>query len=284
MISVLGGFGAALAFAATTLCSARSARLIGAYAVLSWVMLVGLVLVLPALVVSGVPDGLDARSGGWLALAGAGNVSGLLLTYRALRSGKISIVAPIASTEGAIAATISIVAGERVGGVSGAMLGVIATGILLASLGPATSDAGTGSDGTAITVLLATAAAGAFGASLYAVGHVGRDLPVAWALLPARLVGVLFVALPLAATARLRLTRAALPFVVVGGICEVLGLTSYTLGARHGLAVSAVLASQFGAVAAVAGYVSFRERLTAVQLTGVVAIALGVAVLSALQA
>src|SRR5690242_14994875 len=101
-------------------------------------MLVGLVIVLPLVAVGGIPDGLDAGSGGWLALAGVGNVTGLLLPYRALGIGKVSIVAPITSTEGAIAAVISIAAGEHVAGASGAMLGLIAAGILLASFGPAT--------------------------------------------------------------------------------------------------------------------------------------------------
>jgi uncharacterized membrane protein len=282
VISVLGGLGAALAFATTTFCSARATRLVGAYAVLSWVMLVGLVIVTPIVVFKGVPDGLDAGSTGWLALAGTGNVTGLLLIYRALATGKVSIVAPICSTEGAIAAVISIAAGEHVGGASGAMLALIASGILLASLGPAA--VGESSRGhTATTVLLATAAALAFGASLYAAGRAGSELPVVWALLPARLVGVAFVAVPLALTRGLTLTRKAAPYLLVGGICEVLGLASYTVGARHGIAVSAVLASQFGAIAAIAGYVSFHERLNRIQLTGVIAIALGVAILTALQ-
>ena len=45
-----------------------------------------------------------------------------------------------------------------------------------------------------------------------------------------------------------------------------------------------MLASQFAGLAALAAFVLFRERLTRVQLAGVVAIAVGVAVLSALRA
>jgi drug/metabolite transporter (DMT)-like permease len=280
---VLGGIGAALAFATTTLSYARASRLLGVYSVLSWVMLVGLVIVVPLVLARGVPDRLDGGSLGWLALAGAGNVAGLLLTYRALRMGKVSIVAPITSTEGAIAAVISIAAGEHLGGGAGAMLGVIAAGILLASLGPATHVVSSRGH-TVVTVLLATAAACSFGASLYAVGRAGSELPISWALLPARLLGVAFVAVPLLVTRRLDLTREAVPYLLAGGVCEVLGLASFTLGARHGLAVSAVLASQFGAIAAVAGFVSFRERLSRVQVAGIAAIAVGVAVLTALQA
>ena len=49
-------------------------------------------------------------------------------------------------------------------------------------------------------------------------------------------------------------------------------------------AVAAVLASQFAAIAAVAAYFLFRERLTRVQLVGVGMIVCGVAVVTALQA
>ena len=50
----------------------------------------------------------------WAVLAGAGSSLGLLLMYRGLRIGKVGVVAPITSTEGAIAALLSVVAlGEQ---------------------------------------------------------------------------------------------------------------------------------------------------------------------------
>jgi drug/metabolite transporter (DMT)-like permease len=129
--------------------------------------------------------------------------------------------------------------------------------------------------------LFAAVAALCFGVSLYGTGRASATLPLIWAVFPARLLGVLGVALPLALTRRLRLTRRALPLVVTAGLCEVFGFASYALGSRHGIAVAAVLASRFAAVAA---YFLFRERLTRIQLTGIVAIALGVAILTAIQA
>jgi hypothetical protein len=39
-------------------------------------------------------------------------------------------------------------------------------------------------------------------------------------MLPPRLLGVLFVTIPLAALGRLRLTREAAPYVVVGGLAR----------------------------------------------------------------
>jgi uncharacterized membrane protein len=59
-----------------------------------------------------VRDQRAARSVVLLALGGAGNVLELLLTYAALRVGKVGIVASIVSTEGAIAAVLALIAGE----------------------------------------------------------------------------------------------------------------------------------------------------------------------------
>ncbi len=279
MVAVLGGLGAAACWATATLCASRSTRMIGAWSVLAWVMIVGFVVVAPLVAIDGIPDALGTRELGWLAVSGAGNVGGLLFAYKALRVGKVSIVAPITSTEGAIAAVLAIVMGETLGAGAGLMLVVIAVGVTLASIGP-----GGGSGDPLRASLFASAAALCFGASLYATARASELLPLVWAVFPARVLGVVAVALPLAATRRLRLTRKAVPLVLGSGLCEVLGFASYALGSRHGIAVAAVLASQFAALAAVAAYFLFRERLTRLQLSGIVAIAVGVAVLTAIQA
>ena len=96
-------------------------------------MLTGFVVVVPAALVCGIPDELGAEQLGWLALAGAGNVAGLMFNYRALRVGMVSIVGPISSTEGAIAALIAIAAGETIGAGVGLMLLAIAGGVILAA-------------------------------------------------------------------------------------------------------------------------------------------------------
>lgn len=279
MIAVLGGLGAAMCWAAATLCASRSTKLIGPPSVLAWVMLIGFVVVAPLTVASGLPEGLGRREVGWLAVSGAGNVGGLLVAYAALRVGKVSIVSPISSAEGAIAAVLAIATGETVGRTVGLMLVVIAVGVVLASIAPG------GASGDPLRAsLLASAAALCFGASLYATGRVSETLPLVWALIPARVLGVVAVTLPMLAARRLRMTRAALPLVLVSGLCEVVGFASFAVGSRHGIAVSAVLASQFAALSAIGAYFFFGERLTRVQLAGVAAIVFGVAVLTASQA
>lgn len=282
MIAVLGGLGAAIAWATTLICATRAARLIGGPSVLAWVMLVGLAVTLPWALYGGMPD-VDATALQWLILAGIGNCAGLLLVYAGVRIGKVGVVAPIVSTEGAIAALIAVAAGERLATGTGVALAVVAVGIVLAGLSRDTSS----SDSASVdprAALFAASAALSFGASLFATGRVVADLPVAWAILPPRIVGVVAIALPLALAARLVLTREALPFLLVAGVTEVAGFAFFALGARHGIAVSAVLASQFGVIAAIMAAVLFRERLTRLQLGGLVAIAVGVAAVSAVQA
>ncbi len=282
MWAILGGLGAAVCWSVTTLTAARASRLIGSPATLAWVMLTGFVVVAPIALAQGTPDGLDGGALGWLGIAGAGNVAGLLLTYTALRLGNVSVVAPIESSEGAVAALIAVVAGEHLSPGSGVALAAVAVGVILVARS-AEPDEGAGHDDPR-AVFLALAAAASFGASIYATGRASLDLPIAWAVLPPRVLGVVLLTIPLVLLRRIRITSAAVPYVVCGGLAEVGGFVSYALGARHGIAISAVFASQFAAISAVAAVVLFKERLGRLGIVGVIVIAAGVAAVSALRA
>ncbi len=244
-------------------------------------MLVGLVVVAPLLFAAGPPHGVDARELGWLAVSSGGNVGGLLCVYAAVRVGKVSIVSPVTSTEGAVAALFAVLGGERLGSATAALLAVIVGGVVLASRG---EDAEGPGGHTLRATVLAAGAALLFGASLFATGRVSQALPLAWALLPPRLVGVVAVTLPLLARRQLRVVREAFPLVVLSGLCEVVGFASYALGARHGIAIAAVLASQFAAFVVLGSFVVFRERLRLPQLLGIATIAVCVAALTVVRA
>jgi drug/metabolite transporter (DMT)-like permease len=277
MLTVGAGAAAALAFGVSTLCSARASRLIGPASTLGCVALTGLLLTLPLTTASGVPSGLDAAAVGWLALSGAGNTLGLLFAYRGLQQGKVGVIGPILSTEGAVAAVLAVVGGQRLMTPTVAALLVVAVGVILAGIARSNT---TDRRGVGAGVPWAAAAAIAFGLSLYATGRVGAVLPLAWALLPPRFVATAAVTLPLVAAQRLRLTRPAAPLVIGAGLCEVAGFALYTLGARQDIAVTAVLVSLFGAVAAILARVVFRERLARLQVAGVATIIIGVVALT----
>ena len=280
MLSVLCGLGAAVCWATATVSSTRSTRMLGAPVVVAWVLAVGLALTSPVVLVGGAPAHLgDAAP--WLVLSAAGAVAGFLLTYSALHETKISLVAPVVSAEGAVAAVVAVAAGESLSTASAVTLLVIAAGVALASTGHAPEEGGVH---PLRGVLLASAAAVTFGISLYASGRAGDDVPAVWVAFSARVLGTSAVLLPLALRRSLRLTRAALPYLLLSGTCEVIGFMIYVVGARDSVAVTAVMASQFAAFAAIAGYLLFGERLSRLQISGVVVIVLAVTALSVLQA
>jgi drug/metabolite transporter (DMT)-like permease len=319
VVAILGGLGAAFAWAASGLFSSRSSRVIDPSIVVAWMAIVGLILIGPFVVASGVPTRLDASAAGWLALAGAGNITGLLAIYVAYREGAaVVLIAPLVATEGAIAAVIAFVGGEHVSVGVGVSLLVIAVGVSLTAVPPAgaredppmpgidplpvprpVSPAGAaaaaaaaapatatrGGEHSGRVLALAALAAISFGFSLYATGHVSSKLPLSWVILPARAVGVALVALPLLAAGRLhpRLLAPAWPLVLGAGACEVIGFASYTLGARHDVAVAAVVACQFAAISAIVAFLLWGERLGRLQLGGVIVLLVGISVLSGLR-
>lgn len=281
MGAILGGLGAATMWAASTLSTSRSSKIVTPATVLACVMTIGVALAAPPALAEGVPAAMRGTDLAWLVVSGLANLLGLLLAYSALRVGKVGVVAPITSAQGAAAAVIAILAGERIAPGSAPMLALIALGVALASLSGSDA-AGAGRDGRG--PLLAGGAAALFGLGLYASGRLANDLPLAWILFVPRLIGAVVFALPMALLRRVRLRRAAVPYIALSGVCELLGLASFTLGAREGIAVAAILASQFAALAAVFAYALFGERLRRVQVAGVAAIVVGVAVLTGLQA
>ena len=137
MISpILAGSVTAVAYAVSTLGSARSSRLAGAVPAVAGVMLVGTILLLPvAVFVTPIPADppVPASALVWATLAGAANVGGLLLAYAAYRLGTVGIVSTIGSTEGAVAAVISVLAGQALAPGSGPALVLVVIGVVLAA-------------------------------------------------------------------------------------------------------------------------------------------------------
>jgi drug/metabolite transporter (DMT)-like permease len=303
MIAILGGLGAAFLWAAANLASSRSSRLIGASSALAWMMLVGLVVTAPLAPFAGPLPQLTPALAFWLAASGLGSVIGLFFVYRGLRIGKVGPVLAIASTEGAIAAVVAVIAGERLTIPVALMLVVIAVGIAVVALATGDAAEASGAAGAAgdhgVTAtslvlrpgrsaerqatLFGTAGAIAFGFSIYGTAQAGLSLPIIIAIMPARVAGVALVFVPMALAGRLRMTRHAAPLVVITALGEVLGNAAYVVGARESIAIAAVLACQYAAIGAVAAFFLFRERLSLLQRSGVVAIAIGVAILTAVR-
>jgi drug/metabolite transporter (DMT)-like permease len=306
MAAVLGGLGAALIWSVGTAFASRAARTLGPMLTLAWVMLIGLIALALVLPWSGRAH-LSLAAIVWLVLGGAGNVGGLLILYHALRIGQMGVVMPIVSTEGGIAAVLSVIFGQPVTALGGIALAVTFVGVIMTAV---TRRPTRGVRATATAIVTATptpawaaaavpiprghadrraaawAAAGALsmGISLFGTGRAGHLLPTAWAVMPPRLIAVLGVTIPLALRREMRCTPGTPRLLLVAGICEVGGFFAYATGARHGIAVAAVLTTLTGAVGVGFGRLLFGERLQPTQLAGVVVIFAGVATLTAITA
>jgi drug/metabolite transporter (DMT)-like permease len=300
LIAVFGGIGAALCFAVSALCATSSSREIGAASTLAWVMSLGLcMIVVPLAFVAGASH-LSGRTIGLLCLAGSTNIAGLLLEYAVLRHVAVGIVTAIASTEGMVAAVLSSAFGAPLATSTVVLLVVITLGVVLAAAhleppgdvlaGEGQTGAGTASTNVMVrfdskltrSTLLVIPVAILFGVTLYATGRAGTQAPIIWVLLPARVFGTVVLTAPMALRRKLHLTRRTFPLVLSGGAAEVVGLVCYTFGARHELAVAAVLASQCAAITPIAAFFLFGDRLRRHQVIGIAIVVAGVVTLSAL--
>ena len=278
MIAVIGGLLAALMWGSSTVVASRSTKMLGSQQALAWVLIVGLSATLPlALIVDGIPEHAG-RDWLWAVLGGFGSIGGLSMLYRALRIGKVGIVAPVASTEGAIAAVFALGLGDTMTAALAAALAVVVCGVLIVTLQFRRADV------HLRPVLYAVAAATMFGVGLVSTAQAGDGLGSFWTILVARCVGITIIAIPLVLRRALTRPGRAWPLVAWSGIAELVGFAGYIAGAQDSIAVAAVLAAQFSAVATVLSFVVFGERLSRRQVLGVVVIMAGVTAVAVLRA
>ena len=305
-----------MVWAAATLASSRSNRILGSRVVLAWLMIVGTIVGLPIGLVSGVPTSLSGQAIVLLLIAGLSNAAALFIAFTALTVGKVGIVAPIIAVEGAIAALIAVALGDDLQVTAAVFLALIVVGVVLSAMEPAHPDVPAGDieitadafDGPPVAVgivatpgsstttprlamsdnrkaiVLALAAAVIFGIGIVATGHVARQVPPIWVSIAVRTIGLVIVTLPLVLQRRLTMTRAALPLILIAGIGEIIGGTLSAWGASVNIAITAVLGSQFAAIAVVVAFLLFGERLSRTQVIGVTLIVGGVTALAAATA
>ncbi len=278
MIAVVGGLGAAIAWALATIVAARASRALGPWSTTAWVVFIGLIVTLPLLLLETPPESIAVEDFAWLAVAGLGYVIGMVFNYAALTGGKVPVTAPIVSTEGSIAAALAVLTGEAASPMLGAMLALIAAGIFVVALQPG-GGADVLSGSGARYVGFAVVAAVIFGIGLYGSGRASESVPPSWVVAAGRIAGVALLTLPLALTRRLRFDRAVLPFLLFAGVAEVAGIYLFAWGARESIAVTAVLSSQFAVIAALIAH-ALGERISGRQWLGVVAVTTGVVVIT----
>jgi drug/metabolite transporter (DMT)-like permease len=279
MVIVLGLL-AAMVWATGNLAASRASRLMSPNSLLAGLSLAGCAICVPILIAEGAPHDTSATGLFWLVLAGAANIGGLAFLYVAYRAGDVSLVAPICSTEGAIAAVIAIAAGETVKVSVVILLAVIVIGVVRAAGADTLPSALAGRFNWSVVTVTCLGAV-CFGVSLYATGRASTREQFGWIAASPRIVGVICVTLPMALCGRVRITRAGTPTMLLSALCEVGGFSLYSFAAHRSLPIAAVLGSLFAAFAVLGAAVLFGERLNRGQWVGVALIIAGVATLGA---
>jgi drug/metabolite transporter (DMT)-like permease len=280
VIGVLLATFTACTWGSISVLEARVSRLLGGPSALAWVFGVGFVVILPVALIDGIPSA-SAGSWAWAFVASIGSLAGLALMFSAYQFGRVGLITATISVQGAFAAVYAAVGGQSLHPLSLVAIAVSAVGTFVLMGGDASLGA---FPRVRRGILLALAAAGFTGISLFAAARGGSGIGADWVVACVRISSVAFVTLPLAVSGRLRSPRGVVVPVIISGIGEVAAFGAYIAASdRIGVAVPAVIASQFALIAATVGWVVLGERLGTRQLVGAGAILAGVTALTIIQ-
>lgn len=218
------------------------------------------------------------------AAAGSVGLIGLLLLYRGLASGAMSVVAPTTAVGAAVVPLVwGLVDGERPS--VAALVGVVlALGAVALVAAPADETAaGTAPvTGHAKEVALALGAGAAFGVTFVLFGTASEESGL-WPVLAARLASVpLVVVGALVTRHRLVVPAGSRALVAGAGVLDVTANAIFVVAAREGLlSLVSVLSSLYPAATVLLARVVLGERVTPKQRLGLLLALAGVALIAA---
>lgn len=277
-MTVLLALASALVFGAGDFCGGAASRRSDDLRVLQVSLPAGLVLLVAAGAVTG--GGWHPAAVGWGAVSGLAGGGGLLVFYRALAVGPMSVVAPVSGLMAAVVpAAVGVARGDRLGltGVAGVLLCLVA--ICFVSV-----ERGAGPVRLTGGPILAVLAGSCFGL-FFVVIRLGDDGTL-WPLVTSKAAGLLVV-VAVAAVARrgpgpLLRDRATAGVALLAGVLDMLGNALYLFAARAGmLSVAGVLSSLYPASTVLLARLVYGERLRPVQRLGLVIAVAGVGLVTA---
>jgi len=274
VLTVLSGLLASLSYASSDMFSQRVTRETRPLTQMVWVLVTGVIVILPiGLLVDGLPGAGEWRGAGLAALAGALYFGALFCLLHGLQIGDLGLVSALTSLQGAYVAVVVILLGVTVTPLLAAALVLSAGGAVLTSFeGRAKSTRG---------APWALAAGALFAGVMlcYAYGDIGwlsqsaisRTVSLAITLPVALLSGGL--AVPKAMRVR----------AVGAGLLELGGVMLLTIAFALGPpTVAGVTTTQFGTFAVILGFVILHERPKPNQWAGIVCTIVGVSLLAAI--
>ncbi|GAC1331030.1 MAG: DMT family transporter [Candidatus Dormibacteria bacterium] len=219
--------------------------------------------------------------------AGVFGLAGLLLFYRGLAIGKMSLVAPVAGSGAVLPVVFALATGQVPRPLTLAGLVAAMAGVVLASISSADAADGAVAARPRAAAAAAVGAAVGFGMFLLLLGRAAHLEPhsVLWLSLTTRMASVPLLLAGLLLTRRTvprgGLDRATLGLVVLAGLGDATANTLFALANTLGaLAVVAVLGSLYPLATAALARVRLGELLTRRQKLGAGLVMLGVVLVS----
>lgn len=213
----------------------------------------------------------------WGCAAGVAGGAGVVLLYRGLARGRMSVVAPITSVEAAVVPVLfGLFSGERP-----ALLSLAGVVVALFAVAMVSSSAETASDKGASGIPEALGAGLAFGIFFIVLDQAG-DAAGMWPILSMRATSLVLVAVGLFATGtKLAPAPGTLWGIALSGLLDVAANVLYLLSTQHGLlSLVAVITSMYPAATVLLARLLLDERLTKNQLFGLALAALGVTLIA----
>lgn len=213
----------------------------------------------------------------WGCIAGVAGGVGVVLLYRGLARGRMSVVAPITSVEAAaIPVLFGLFSGERPG-----VWSLVGVGVALLAVSLVSSSAETSSAKGSSGIPEAIGAGFAFGVFFIVLDQAG-DASGMWPIMAMRATSLGLVAIAMVVT-RTSMTPApgTLGGIALSGVLDVAANVLYLLATQRGLlSLVAVITSMYPAATVVLARFFIHERLTKNQLLGLALAAVGVTLIA----
>jgi len=255
--------------------ASRRTSVFGVVAMSQLVGLLALIALLPWL--GGPVDGADMA---WGAASGLAGAAGLVLFFRTLARGVLSVVAPVtAVTAAAVPVLVGLLSGDTISTWAAVGIGLALVAVVLVS-----AEGGLPALRAARPAMLAPAlvAGSMFGLFFVLLDRTSSEAGLT-PLVTARISSVaLVVLIALAGRQSLRVTRPALPLVAVSGVGDMTANALFLLATQADgqLAITGVLASLYPVSTVVLAQVVLRERLVATQVAGLLSAAAAVVLIT----
>jgi drug/metabolite transporter (DMT)-like permease len=265
-VAVVLALGSAAVYGASDFLGGLASRRASVFGVVALSQLAGLLALLVLLPWLGGPATLADLT--WGAAAGLVGSTGLVVFFRALSRGVMSVIAPVtAVTAAAVPVLAGLLGGNRIGpwAAAGILLALIAVVLVSAEGGLGQLRAV-----RAVNLTAPLIAGTAFGVFFVLLDRTSADAGLT-PLVAARLASVvLVVVVALAGKQSLRVSRTSLPLVLASGVGDMTANALFLLATQQDgqLAITGVLASLYPVSTVVLAQALLRERLVRAQVAG----------------